>query len=225
MPIQQSGYLIVMRAEAMLRIYAQTPFARAAAEVLQQLQGALGFLDPIAYRGMGRRPLDPYPTLDPAIIEAFRASGLDMDSNRAARTRLCEIVGDDVPEEYEERLVSTLDEARDVSALLDTPADWEIIHVAVAPLAPSERTLGYDLGWWGGEFYSLIGDCAVDPTWHPPDPNNLHELASQLRVLNPHLLFDSPEDALAFKRYYKTKPWAETEDAEDAFKVARVDAV
>jgi hypothetical protein len=225
MPIQDSGYLIVMRAETMLRVYSQGRVAREHPEVLRELREALAFLAPTAYRGMGRWPLDPYPSLDPATIDAFRGGGIDMDSDRAARIRFCELVGEEPPEDYEERLLSTLDQAREVSALLDTPADWEIVHVAVAPLGHTERTLGYDLGWWGGEFYSLISDCAVAPTWHPPDPDDFRELADKLRILNRHLLFETPEDALAFQSYYKTKPWAEAEDCEGAFRVARVEAV
>jgi hypothetical protein len=225
MPIQDSGYLIVMRASAMLRDYSQGRVAREHPELLQQLREALGFLDPAAYRGMGRWPLDPYPSLNPATIDAFRGSGIDMDSDRAARIRFWELVGEERPDDYEERLLSTPDEAREVWGLLDTPSDWEILHVAVAPLERTERTLGYDLGWWGGEFYSLISDCAIAPTWHPPDPDDFGELAGRLRLLNQHVLFETPEDALGFKSYYKTKPWAEAEDYEGAFRVARIDRV
>ena len=207
----------------MLRLYAHRRSANV--ELLRQLRDALGFLDLTAYRGTGRSVLDPYPSLDPTIVKVFADGGAAMESNRAARIRFYEIVGAELPELYEERLLPTLGEAREVQALVDVSADWEIIYVAAEPLARGERTLGYDLGWWGGEFYSLISDSAVDPFWHPPDPSDFHDLAKQLRVLNAHLLFDSPEDALAFKTYYTTKPWAETESFEGAFKVIRVDAV
>ncbi len=225
MAVQDSGCLIVMRAEAMLGVYSQQRIARERSDVLRQLRKALGFLDPAAYRGMGRWPLDPYPSLDPAIVRAFRETGIDMDSDRTARIRFCELVGEAPPDDYEERLLPTVHEAREVTALLDTPSDWEIVHVAVAPLERTAKTLGYDLGWWSGEFYSLIADSAVTPTWHPPDPDDFSELADKLRVLNEHLLFEAAEDALGFKSYYKTKRWAETEDYEGAFKVVRIEAV
>jgi hypothetical protein len=221
--MQDSGYLIVRRAEALLRRYSALTRSP---ELLKQLRDSTSFLDPAAYRGMGRWPLDPYPSLDPATIETFRGAGIDMDSDRAARIRACELVGDDPPEGDEERLLPTFEQAAEVAALVDVPSDWEVIHVAVAPLTPTERTLGYDLGWWGGaEFYSLISDSVVAPTWHPPAPEDFEELAAEVRRLNRHLLFETPDDARAFKSYYTSKPWAETEDVEGAFKIVRVDAV
>jgi hypothetical protein len=222
--MQDSGYLIVRRAEALLRAYSEAPTRRQ--DLLKRLREATRFLDPAAYRGMGRWPLDPYPSLDPASIEALSGAGLDMNSDRAARIKVRELVGDDPPEGYEERLLPTAGQAAEVVALLDAPADWEVIRVAVAPLDRTNRTLGYDVGWWGGaEFYSLISDSVVAPTWHPPAPEDFQELAREMRRLNEHLLFETPEDALDFRSFYTSKPWAETEGEHGDFKIVRVDAV
>jgi hypothetical protein len=84
---------------------------------------------------------------------------------------------------------------------------------------------GEDRNAGGAEFYSLICDTVVAPTWHPPAPEDFQELAAEVRRLNQHLLFETPDDALSFKSYYTSKPWAETEDFEGAFKTVRVDDV
>ena len=65
--------------------------------------------------------------------------------------------------------------------------------------------MGYDIGWFP-ECYSLISD------WHGPDPADFHELGERLRPANHHGLFHSADDARAFRSYYVSRPWAETED-------------
>ena len=77
--------------------------------------------------------------------------------------------------------------------------------------------MGFDVGWWGDdyysdEFYSLISDCIIAPTWHGPDPGRLSELAEQLHGLNRHVLFETSLDAQQFRTYYVEQDWAEQED-------------
>jgi hypothetical protein len=70
---------------------------------------------------------------------------------------------------------------------------------------------GYDVGYWGGDHFLIVCDTVVAPQWHPPDPDDFFEVAERVRGLNEHLLFPNHGDALAFRSYYLSKEWAETE--------------
>jgi hypothetical protein len=213
--MDEDGYLVVLTGNALLDRY-----SRFVVPSLLESGGKPGALadfwrivdvDPPRYRGMGRWPLPPYPSLDPDVIQQFRELHVEMDENRAARMKLCELV-DERSDDYEDALPESIEQARDVWRLLDSPSEWEIIRVTRAPVERTVQTLGYDIGWWGGKFYSLIGDSVVTPTWHPPTEEDYDELAIQVQALNDHLLFESPEAALKFRSWYTSKRWAETEN-------------
>ena len=95
------------------------------------------------------------------------------------------------------------------------------MHVAVDPLGATAATLVYDIGWWGGNFYSIVCDSVVTPTWHPPDPADFNALATELRRVNEHVLFATPDDARAFARWYEARRWAES----GPFVAVRLEAV
>jgi hypothetical protein len=46
-------------------------------------------------------------------------------------------------------------------------------------LDTSGHLLGYDIGYWRGDHYSLISDSFVAPCWHPPAPDAFRTLAKQ----------------------------------------------
>lgn len=143
------------------------------------------------------------------------------ETDRAGRIRLYEFVGDNSLND--DSLLASAEEAEEVRLLLDTPSDWETIGVSQVTSTRNAQTLGFDIGWFGGEYYSLISDCVVAPLWHPPYDDDLPELGSQAKALNQQLLFDSTADALAFTDWYKTKPWAESETS--PFVIVRIDSI
>jgi hypothetical protein len=155
---------------------------------------------PSAYRGMGRSPLHP---LDPYTDRN--------DPTRLAREEYARIVGDP-PIEVEEKLLASIEDATRVYAALGSERDrWGIIHVNLGINVTSAPALGFDVGWWGGEFFSIISDAAVCPTWHPPDDNSFAALADALRKVNDRLLFNVEADALGFRDYYTSQRWSESE--------------
>jgi hypothetical protein len=209
------GYLIVYRAAEFSARFQ----ARAAAEGFQRdaaaFRDAVGFVDIRKYRGMGRDPLLPYP--DPYVEGVLRRRGHDVDSNSAAAKRFRELLGDHGP------LIPQLEVAQELFVLIDDRAAWELIGVSRKDLRLTPRTLGFDLGWWGEEFYSLISDCIVAPKWHGADPDRLSELAEQLRGLNAHVLFETPAAAQQFRSYYVQQDWAEDEDGDSPFVPIRIE--
>ena len=198
------GFLIVHDATPMVAAFDAAQIAAGLRGPLRDLRNELRFIDPTKYRGMSRAPLEPY--LGPIIERHRRERGEDV-SNLNARKRFAELVGaDNGP------LIPDLETSHELLSRLDKPDLWEIIGIAQGALDPTSNTLGFDLGWWGGEFYSLIADCAVAPAWHGPPLERLHEVAQHLSSLNEHVLFRGAADALEFLSYYEGQVWAETDN-------------
>lgn len=218
--MKTEGYIIVLKPGPLLekyaRLYVEYPGP------LRELRDAFSMFDVGRYRGISRNSLLPYPSLEQKVIDDFEATGIDMKSNAEARKRFCAILGDrsDDSEDYEDFLPSLRD-AREVLNLTDDPSIWELIHLSRGDARGVGTLLGFDVGIWGGDYFSLIADTIVIPRWHPPIPDDFTDLASALSCLNENLLFNSPADAAEFKKFYMSKPWAETEPP-DGFWVVRV---
>ena len=226
--MQTEGFLIVLQPAVSLALYAASDMARRSAQALQELREALADFPPERYRGISRHPLMAYPSLDSGIIRAFEETGCDMKSDATARRVFCEILGEldeDADAQIDEDLLPTLADARSVLSLVDTPRRWEIIRVSRGEDADVPTLLGFDIGYWGGDHFSLIADTIVAPCWHPPALDDLAELRQALVGLNENLLFRSRDEAERFREYYKSKPWAETEDSVGEFCIIRVDGV
>lgn len=191
--------------------------------LLRALREAAPSLDPSRYRGVGRSWLQPFPSLDEGIIKQFADSGSDMSTEASARRRFCEFIGDaELSPDYDEDLLESEVQAREVFSLLRDSSRFELLHLTRHEFVGSAGLLGYDIGYWGGDHYSLISDSFVAPRWHPPQPDTFHVLAQQLQCLNECLLFPSAEAAATFRSWYRTQDWAETEGHEDEFEIIQV---
>jgi len=221
--MRTEGYMIVLKPAILLDRYAGSHVAQQNLEPLRKLRDAFSQFDIRRYRGISRDPLLAYPSLDQKVIDDFEAAGKDMKSDAKAQKRFREILGD-VPcdPEINEEALASLSDAREILALTDEPSIWEIIHVVRGNDRSVGTFLGYDVGYWGGDHFSLISDTIIVPQWHPPVPDDFAELTEALSCLNGNLLFNSSADAIAFKKFYKSKSWAETEDCEGEFCVIKV---
>jgi len=223
--MQTEGYMIVLKSDILLERYAGEWAPQHNPEPLRALRGAFNQFDITSYRGVSREPLLAYPSLEQKVLNLFEATGIDMKTDAEARRHFRVILGDlseDENPEIDEYLISSLSDAREVLGLTDEPSRWEIIHVARGNAEPGSSFLGYDVGYWGGDHFSLIADTIVVPRWHPPVPDDFAEVAQALSCLNANLLFGSSADAAGFKAFYNSKPWAETEDREGEFCIIRV---
>jgi hypothetical protein len=228
-PFPTEGFLVVRSGEAHIWQYVgetaktcvNVPPDETLETVLNGFWAALG-VNPAAYRGMGRVCLFAWVDETAAWL-----------GERAGRLRLRELIGDDLYLEEDSEgflhsssnstLLASVEEAEEVRLLLDTPTDWETIGISKLTSTRNTRTLGFDIGWWADEHYSLISDCIVAPIFHGPYDEDLPEVASQASTLNQHLLFDTVESAVQFRDWYRTKPWAETENGAP-FIVVRIDS-
>lgn len=204
----QQGYLIAMDPRSSLECYESSRFHADNEGILRRLRSAFACFAPEKYRGISRSPLEGDSWDDPAQVKALEDAGIDMTSNREARTCLDRSI-DKSDDSYDICLIPRLEDALHIHELLDQPSLWELIHVRRDELLASETTLGFDVGYWSDDHFSLIADTIVTPIWHPPALKDWEELAGQLSRLNEHLLFARPEDAAAFREWYISKPWAE----------------
>jgi hypothetical protein len=219
------GYAVVLTALAASREYDASEFTRDNNDILRKLRSSLVEIKPAAYRGISRNPLSAYPELSTSEIDDLERRGVDVRSNERARALLRQVAvllhEDDPMEPF---LITSREDARRVHGLLDDPQDYEIVSLYRDLRLAEEAIFGFDIGYWGGDHFSLICDTAVAPRWHPPDPSDWTELGERLRALNQHMLFSSPADANAFLAYYRTKSWAETESEPGEFCIIGVGA-
>ncbi|MFN8456724.1 MAG: hypothetical protein U0401_18995 [Anaerolineae bacterium] len=220
---QMKGYALLKMPSLLLSHY-ENWFNQEHIQILQDLRNSVSFVDPFRYRGISRKILSPFPSLDVGIIKEFEETGGDMQSNKQARWRFRELIGENIPydEDYDEDLLPNLRGAKEVYSLLDDPEGYEIVVMAREPLEANIESLGFDIGYWGGDHFSLICDSIVMPTWHPPDPSDFGELAEKLQGLNEHVLFETRAEAEAFRSYYMTKVWAETETVAGEFQIIQL---
>jgi hypothetical protein len=218
-PNREPGYLIVRRPDVAASEYEHTEVARRNADLLHDLRRLAPDKRPSAYRGIGRFPLQPFWTDD---LEALAANGDDINADREARLRLLAAAEQHEDPDTVDHLLPTEALAVELLGLLDKPGDWEIVRVGREDDGSHAGLLGWDVGWWP-ECYSLVSDSFVAPTWHGPDPEDFEKLTEQLAALNEFLLFPSPGDAMRFRAWYVTRPWAEHED--EPFVPIRVEAV
>jgi len=237
--MQTHGYMIVMKPEVLIESYDRPE--RVGYYDMLDLRKSFPAFNPKRYRGIFRWGLFPYSSLDVKEIEKFQANCLMFPwwpdvplgkTDARARYRFREIIGNPSIDEYTSgksyAVLDNLTDAKELYFLTNDPRRWEIIHVSRAESRVSENTLGYDIGYWDSDHFSLIGDTIVTPCFHGPPREDYFELACTLSMLNEPLLFPSINDSENFRSYYKSKSWAEEEDIVDMgdkFDIIRVDIV
>jgi hypothetical protein len=223
------GYYIVLHPTAEVQRYNEDlvtdPPWPERVQYLQAHKAAFAHLDPALYRGISRSPLQPFYQLCREDMERCRREGINFEANKKAAVRLKEVVPPIPYEDINESLIPTKKYALEIFRLLDNPSEWEIIHVRCEEFRTNHKTLGFDVGYWGRDHFSLIVDTALLPRWHGPIREDFQELIQELSGLNSNLLFNDPDSAIRFRQFYKSKPWAETDATGDEFQIIQVDAV
>ena len=209
--------------------------------------------DPLRYAGWDRAPvgrafsareLAAWPEQRERLIAEVEADpdcvplSLELPFS-AAEHLMTERLGENPTTYWQVRFVSASvipdhDLAHEVLSLTDEPEEREVIHLTriddgsdeasgPGPIEAQARPfLGFDVGFWGGPF-SLISDTMVYPRWHPGTDEALPVLRQHAAVLNEHMLFPTVEAATAFRSWYRTQAWAESEGDEGDFCIARID--
>lgn len=198
---------------------------------MRALHGCIRHAPPSNYRGIGREWLGWFLPASDSDLRAWLAADPRRAGETAARRRFAEIAGLSVhnPPAYEadrdDDLLPELAAAREVIALLPEPDQYDVLELRRAGFRGGSRLVGYDIGCWGGDHYSLIADSYVSPCWHPPPPSAIPDLAAALSRLNSNLLFPTQDAARTFLDWYRAQEWGETEATPGQFTVIEVLAV
>ena len=142
-------------------------------------------VDPASYEGIDRAPMERW---DPDLNARLPKEYADDRDVAAQRTILARLGPDPDPlyevESFAAELLPDLGLAAEVAAAADCPDEWEVIQVRRVLDGVRSTTLGFDIGYWGRGWYSILRDCVIAPQWHPTPPEAfaaLHErVASEL---------------------------------------------
>jgi hypothetical protein len=203
------GYLIVLKPEVNIARY-EAKHMKGNEETFREFRAVFSKFNPQCYRGISRSPFESHSEI---ILKTLFKK--EKQINKAAQLKLREIIPEATADIYDDCLISEAKDAHLIYQMLEDRDNWEIINIRRNNIKTDDTILGFDVGYWGGDHFSLIADVIVTPMWHPPAPDDWAEVAEKLSCLNRNLLFETPEAAAEFKAYYKTKPWAETEYKDD----------
>jgi hypothetical protein len=178
----KEGYLIVQKSEVAFEAYKHKAEKFVPSNYLERLRNAMSAYSPTKYKGISRYPI----TLGDIGIP---------------------FIDDEV---FEDTIFMRRETAERIFQQLENHDDYEIIKVFLPNIIDhSGDLLGYDVGYFGGDCFSVICDSFVMPRWHPPVLEEIEVLAKQMKRLNQNLLFPDEGSAQEFYEYYIKQEWAE----------------
>jgi hypothetical protein len=122
-------------------------------------------------------------------------------------------------------MLGSLEDCLEVFELVGDKDRFEIIRVSRTLMERTAETIGYDIGYWGGDCFSAISDSVVLPMWHGAPKSSFELLLPFVELLNQNLLFESVTAARSFREFYLSQEWAETEMSENQICVQRIEAI
>jgi hypothetical protein len=216
---------VLQSADHLVASYLSTEQAQRHRHFIDQLWAEIAPRDPRSYRGIAC--ILPGIPPSPDGNQASWLATLNVDLNDPlfhARLAVGRFTEHDLADTNGD-LLSTLEQVQQVLALAPSLDLLEAVAVRRNSFITGPSVLGFDVGYWGGDHYSIVCDSVVTPTWHPPQPDDFQLLASLLGSLNEHLLFPTADAAITFRSRYTQFPWAETESYPGEFEVVQLAAI
>ena len=213
--MKSSGYLIVKKTEEILRSYEKAIAERNVLEQYKKFRNAFSYFNPAKYLGISRDPMLGVPKeLQSEFVGILESEALDFLSHIQEQNL------------YDDDLIYDYNDAINTFKKIKNKQIYEIIRLCKETFEDNLNVIGFDIGYWEGDHFSLIADTVVIPTWHGPPEKDYNELFDKLKpLLNKNLLFNTVEEAEEFKSYYKTKDWAETESYPGEFCTIQIQSV
>ncbi len=222
---QHSGHIIILKPKLDIRNYERIDFVQKNTKLLTRLREILSFIKPENYRGTGREHFEPAPFWidDNGKLQDWQDSKTDAYKNREAKKQLAIYEDKNTPTDtLDDLCFFSLDEMKNVFELIENKDDYEILEILENEKVTNDMTLGFDIGYIGGDFFSAIADTAIKPMWHPPDFDDMDDITEHLRKLNEYSLFDKFTDAKAYRELYLTKEWGEKEMHEGQITIIQI---
>jgi hypothetical protein len=206
------GFLIVLKQDVKIAQWQKKHKANDQFNVyIGLLRETFNSVNPISYKGIDRYPLEAYteedilkhPPDDSEYTKKARIKMYDILNSKQKALLMYEDFNDD------ENMFTTMKDAITVYNLLQNKGDYEIIELYRNKYNLNETFLGFDIGYWGSDHFSLISDIFIAPQWHPADPKDFDILLNYIKDLNKNLLFNTEIEAMKFREFYKNAEWAE----------------
>ena len=211
--MQHRGHIIILRPDLdQNKFEALDHFQKHKADY-EQLREKFTFINPKNYRGTGRNHFDGNPFyIDNGILQMWPETNLQTVDNLEARKLFTTYEEANTPQDAEDDLTFfSLEEMQNIYKLIDNKTDFEILEIIQNEEEMTDKTIGFDIGYIGGDFFSAIADTAIKPFGHPPDFDNMIDIVEHLKKLNDNVLFDNFKDAEMYRQTYLSKEWAEKE--------------
>ena len=225
---QHKGHIIILRPDLDLNKYEKLEFVQKNKAHLTTLRQMLSFIKPEKYRGTGREHFEPAPFWvdDNGILQDWQDSNPEVYTNSDAKKQLAIYQDRNTPTDtLDDLCFYSLDEVKSVYDLIENKADYEILEILENEVETTDKTIGFDIGYIGGDFFSAIADAAIKPMWHPPDFDDMSDIKEQLKLLNDNCLFDNFENAKTYRELYLTKEWGEKEMHEGQITILQIRTV
>lgn len=222
------GHIIILKPNLDLNEYEQLNFVQKNKTNLTRLREILNFIKPENYRGTSRKHFTsaPFCVDDNGILQDWQDSNPDAYKNSEAKKQLAIYEGINTPKDIINNLcLCSLDEIRSVYDLIENKADYEILEIIENEIEITDKGIGFDIGYMGGDFFSAIADAAVKPMWHPPDFDDMQDIIIHLKKLNEHCLFPTFQDAKDYRELYLAKAWGEKELYEGEITIIQIRTV
>lgn len=222
---QEKGFMIVRKTDELFGKYMEGGLVAENIEYCKALRDTFSFVNPKSYRGVSREPLTPWSSDDDKVL-----SNDNIPVNIKVRKKFLEVNGqdrnifdyDEDGWDYNKELIASFNDAIEIYSMLDNPAGYEIIEVVRFNWGTECDFLGFDIGYWGSDHFSLISDLVIMPQWHPAAPEDFDELKKHFLSLNEYCLFPNAQVAEDFKNYYLSKSWSESEEYCDEFCIIQI---
>ena len=220
---QQEGYGIFWKPEKLVDWYLHS-LSRRPSPAIDRMLEVFPAEERAAYRGVFRRPIMPLSADGPFSDDMYR-NPTGMKAARMLFRDFLDVGRSEQNEDHDKDLLDSIAEAQQVFALLDRESEFEICRLRREPFDVNGQTLGFDVGYWGGDHFSLIADSYVIPSWRPPPPHEAPEVAARLADLNSHLLFATGDEAAQYRDFYRRRGWGERERYPGEFEIIQIDFV
>ncbi len=190
-----------------------------------ELRQHFSFINPNNYRGTGRTHFEGNPFyIDKGVLLSYPDTNINSLDNVEARKLFAKYEDANTPADTLDDLpFYSLQEMQNVFEFITNKQDYEILKISENKETLSNKTLGFDIGYIGGDFFSAIADVAIKPLWHPPDFDDMEDIVQHLKCLNQFCLFDTYEKAKAYRQTYLSKKWGEKEMSDGQITIIQIE--